>query len=68
MACSCKRNTAPRNVGPALRPTSGGIVSASQAPTQFRTPATPQTGAGLTADKRKTQSLRRDAIRKALNK
>jgi len=78
MACGCSKNRggASRN-GPVLRPTtsvrstSGGIA-AGPTPTQLRAQATPSpppaNAAGLSAERRKVQAIRRDAIRKALNK
>lgn len=78
MACGCNKNKGINRSGPSISPTtlrstSGGI-SAGPTPTQLRaqsTPPLPQTqtnAAGLSAERRKTQAIRRDAIRKALNK
>ena len=73
--CGCNKNRGGRSG--ALRPTttvrstSGGIA-AGPTPTQLRAQSAPpqqQTNAaGLSAERRKTQAIRRDAIRKALNK
>lgn len=75
--CGCNKNKGRRSNGPVLRPTtsvrstSGGIA-AGPTPTQVRAQSLPSEAptsvAGLNAEKRKTQSIRRDAIRKALNK
>ena len=77
MACGCSKNRGggSRN-GPVLRPTSvrstSGGIAAGPTPTQLRAqaapPQQPTNAAGLSAERRKTQAIRRDAIRKALNK
>lgn len=78
MACGCSKNRGGGGrSGPVLRPTttvrstSGGIA-AGPTPTQLRAqaapPQQPTNAAGLSAERRKTQAVRRDAIRKALNK
>lgn len=73
--CGC-RNKVKNGRGPVLSPssvrsTSGGIA-AGPSPTQLRAqaaqPQPPTNTAGLSAERRKTQAIRRDAIRKALNK
>ena len=75
MACGCnKKGVRP---GAILRPTtsvrsvSGGIA-AGPTPTQLRSlaqaPVTPLNAAGLSAERRRTQAIRRDAIRKTFNK
>lgn len=74
--CGCRKNSSYRS-SPALKPaasvrsSSGGIASALT-PTQMRAQAqspTPELNAGgLYAERRKTQAIRRDAIKRALNK
>lgn len=76
MACGCKKGS-PRISG-ALRPTTtvrsvAGGIAAGPTPTQLRaastqTPKPALNAAGLSAERRKTQAIRRDAIRKAFNK
>jgi hypothetical protein len=75
--CGCNKNKGRRSTGPTLRPSTSvrstpGGIAAGPTPTQVRAqslpPETPTSVAGLNAERRKTQSLRRDAIRKALNK
>ena len=72
MACGCNKNRGARN-GPVISPrsTPGGI-SAGPTPTQLRAqsvqPQQQTNAAGLSSERRKTQAVRRDAIRKALNK
>ena len=75
MACGCNKNKG--RSGAILRPTttvrsSSGGIAAGPTPTQIRAQAAPSqqqtNAAGLSAERRKTQALRRDAIRKALNK
>jgi len=78
MACNCKSGTAAnRSRTPIVRPitstraTNGGIAAA-KTPTEVRnqsmTPPTPVNAAGINLEKRRVQALRRDAIRKSLNK
>jgi hypothetical protein len=76
MACGCNKNKG--RSGAILRPTttarsSSGGIAAGPTPTQIRAqaaaPSQQQTNsAGLSAERRKTQALRRDAIRRSLNK
>ena len=73
--CGCKNRKSGRN-GPVLSPSSvrstPGGIAAGPSPTQLRAqntqPQQPTNVAGLSAERRKTQAVRRDAIRKALNK
>lgn len=74
MACGCNKNRGARSrpaIGPTNRSVTGGIAS-GPTPTQLRSQAAqPQqqtNAAGLSSERRKTQAIRRDAIRKALNK
>jgi len=75
MACGCKKgNRGTRSLRPTttVRSTAGGIA-AGLTPTQLRaqqvqTPQPVLNAAGLSAERRKTQAIRRDAIRKAFNK
>lgn len=76
MGCGCKKNIGGRS-GAIMRPTTtvrsvtGGIAS-GPTPTQLRAQAVPPpttaNAASLSAERKKTQSLRRDAIRRSLNK
>lgn len=77
MACGCKKGIR-QGRGAIIRPTtnarstSGGIA-AGVTPSQLRaqqvqSPTPVKNATGLTAERRKTQAIRRDAIRKALNK
>ena len=83
MACACKKNKALRNTmtvhnraGNIIRPTSSGPVSAqggtaaAPTPTALRaaTPTSQRSSSGELQEKKKTQRIRRDAIRRALNK
>ena len=82
MACACKKNSALRNAvsrnrtGNIIRPTSGpvsaqGGPAAGPTPTAMRAAAIPtsqRSSSGELQEKKKTQRIRRDAIRKALNK
>lgn len=77
MACGCKKGIAHKNRTPIIRPITSQRsiqrgIAAAKTPTEARnasmTPQQPSNPAGITAEKRKTQALRRDAIRKALNK
>ena len=76
MACGCK-NKGRRSTGPIFKPgasvrsTSGGIA-AGPTPTQVRAskavPPPVMNAAGLSAERRKTQALRRDAIMRTFGK
>lgn len=79
MACGCNKNKGSSRSGPILRPTttarsSSGGIAAGPTPTQIRAQAAAPSqqqqtnSAGLSAERRKTQALRRNAIRKSLNK
>lgn len=82
MACACKKNAGLRNTmgvrnrAGIIRPTSSGPVSAQGGPAATPTPtalraAAPtaqRSSSGELQEKKKTQRIRRDAIRKALNK
>ena len=78
MACGCKKGGVRGGGGALLRPTTtarsvGGGISAGPTPTQLRaqqtqTPTPPLNANGLSAERRKTQAIRRDAIRKSFNK
>lgn len=81
MACACKKNSA-RNAmihrsrtGSVIRPTTGpvsatGGPAAAPTPTALRAavPTVQRSFAGDLQEKKKTQRVRRDAIRRALNK
>ena len=78
MACNCKSGmAASRSRTPMVRPitstraVNGGLASA-KSPTELRNqsmnPPTPVNAAGINLEKRRVQALRRDAIRKSLNK
>lgn len=84
MACACKKGSGLRNTmgvrnraGNIIRPTGSGPVSAqggpaaAPTPTALRAAAIPtsqRSSSGELQEKKKTQRIRRDAIRKALNK
>lgn len=77
MACGCKKGIAYRSRTPTVMPvsrvrsTQGGIA-AGMTPTQIKaqnmTPSQPLNSGALTAEKRKVQAQRRQAIRNALGK
>lgn len=76
MACGCKKgNRGAHSLRPTttVRSTAGGIA-AGPSPSQLRalqqtqTPQPVLNAAGLSAERRKTQAIRRNAIRKAFNK
>lgn len=77
MACSCKKGIGNNSRTPIIRPVTTtrsvtrGIASI-QTPTEVRNqslpPQTPVNSGGVNLERRKTQALRRDAIRKSLNK
>ena len=77
MACGGNKGISNRSKTPIIRPITSarsatGGIAATRAPTEVRnqsmTPAQPLNSGGINAEKRKTQALRRDAIRKSLNK
>lgn len=78
MACGCKKgNRGAHSLRPTttVRSTAGGIAAGptptqvhAQALAQTQTPLPVKNAAGLSAERRKTQAIRRDAIRKAFNK
>jgi hypothetical protein len=79
MACGCSKGGgggASYRSRPMLRPTGNvrgiqGSVTAAMNPAQTNnsmTPAPVRNSGGVTSEQRKTQALRRDAIRRALNK
>jgi hypothetical protein len=84
MACSCKNKNALRNTmisrsrtGNIIRPVSGPqpvqgeLAVSSPTPTSLKSAAVPtaeRSFAGEIQEKKKTQKIRRDAIRRALNK
>lgn len=63
MACGCSKNFSKFRTGNVIRPTNKSI--SGPAP-QLRAQSLNTTG--LNAERRKTQSIRRDAIRRSLNK
>lgn len=69
--CGCKKNGVNRSTGRVIRPTSsfrstpGGIASAPS-PTQLRSQSL--NSSAIDSEKRKTQNIRRDAIKRSLNK
>lgn len=75
MACGCRKNKSSFRGGAPLRPTtnvrsssgvsSGGTQLRSQ---QAQSPSPQLNAGGVSAERRKTQALRRDAIKKAFNK
>lgn len=82
MACACKKNSArnamihrSRTTGALIRPTTGPLsattgLANAPTPTALRAavPTAPRSFAGDLQEKKKTQRVRRDAIRRALNK
>lgn len=77
MACGCNKGTAFRSRTPVIRPVTSarsiqGGIAAGLSPTQMRAnsmvPQQPVNQGGIDAERRKVQALRREAIRKALNK
>ena len=79
MACSCKKNSGRRSttgvhnrsgiVRPTSRvPVSAQSVSAQSVSAQGFTPTSQRSSSGELQEKKRTQRIRRDAIRKALNK
>jgi hypothetical protein len=68
MACGCNKNRNFKNNDRTVAPV-GSITSASQLRQQAVPPQHPQPNpATANTEKRKSQALRRDAIRRALNK
>jgi hypothetical protein len=65
MACGCNKNRGVYRNSPSRLPSNGSITPASQLRQQAVPPKHP---AAANAEKNKIQSLRREAIRKALNK
>lgn len=68
--CGCRKKSNARSA-PAMRPTTSFRSSSgagNQNQQQPQSPAAPLNAGGLSAERRKTQALRRDAIRKAFNK
>lgn len=71
--CGCNKNKG-RSGGfrPSTAVRSTGGIASGPTPTQLRAQSAPPqqqaNAAGLSAERRKTQAIRRDAIRKALNK
>ena len=76
MACGCNKGGGAHNYRsrPIMRSNIGnrGNIVAGTTPAQIRnnsmTPQSPRNSGGISSEQRKTQALRRDAIRKALNK
>jgi len=77
MACGCKKGVGSNSRTPLIRPVTSvrsvtrGVASA-RTPTEVRNqavaPQTPVNSGGVNLERRKVQALRRDAIRKSLNK
>ena len=77
MACGCKKGVGSNSRTPMVRPitsarsTKRGLASV-RTPTEVRNqavpPQTPVNSGGVNLERRKVQALRRDAIRKSLNK
>lgn len=71
--CGCRKNISNRT-SPAMRPNATRTVATTAATlTQLReqqpqSPVAPLNAGGLNAQRRKTQALRRDAIRKSFGK
>jgi hypothetical protein len=71
--CGCRKNSSNRATS-AFRPNStravaGTVTTLSQARAQQpQSPVAPLNSGGLNAERRKTQALRRDAIRKSFNR
>lgn len=77
MACGCNKGVANRSRTPIVRPTSSvrsarGGIAAAKTPTEVRNqslnPSNQINSGGLTAERRRTQALRREAINRSLNK
>lgn len=77
MACGCKKGVGSNSRTPIIRPVTSvrsvtrGVAS-TKTPTEIRNqtapPQTPVNAGGVNLERRKVQALRRDAIRKSLNK
>lgn len=73
--CGCGKRSAPRR-GPTLRPSIGPLstgIPAGASPSQVRalglqSATTPKSVTRLDSDRRRIEKLRREAVRRALNK
>ena len=77
MACGCNKGAASRGRTPMIRPISSarstrGGIAAAKTPTEVRNqsmnPPSNMNSGGVSAERRRTQALRREAISKSLNK
>jgi len=69
MACGCSKSNSPRRSTTVTPQATQRLLNgAATPPTQAIAPMADRSPTGLNMEKRKTQALRRDAIRKALGK